>query len=283
MAPLLELRQAVVYRGEHRVFDGLNLCLPQGQSCAVLGPNGAGKSTLLKILARELYVLPGGTCRILGQERWNVFDLRRHLGIVSDELQLRFHRGVRVLDAVVSGFFASVGVYPNLQVSSAQRLAAHQALDEMGVKDLWQRDFDSLSAGERRRVMVARALVHRPLTLVLDEPTTSLDLAASFSLLERLQHLVSTGVSLVLVTHHIEEILPEIEWVVLLEHGTVHCQGKKPEVLRGPLLSAVFGTALDVVESNGYYRPIPRPARSPQEEEGRASGGRGKKGVTSPC
>ena len=245
--------------GNQIILHDLVLEIPQGESTAILGPNGAGKTTLLKLLTRDLYPLRGArtAVRILGRDRWNVFDLREQMGLVSHELQIRYQRRVRGSDVVLSGFFASIGVYPHQALSDEHRERATAVMERVGVHHLAERTFDTLSAGEQRRFLLARALVHDPHTLLLDEPTTSLDLKASFELLGLLRELAREGKTLLLVTHHLREIPPEIDRVVLLRAGRIVFDGRKEEALTSQRMSALFEVPMRIVEQKGFYQALP--------------------------
>ncbi|HEX7916852.1 ABC transporter ATP-binding protein [Rudaea sp.] len=257
--PLLELDDARLMRGGNEVLRGLTLRIVPGQHTAIVGPNGAGKSSLVRMIHRDDYPLAhdDGTppMRILGRTRWDVFELRKHLGIVSGDLQQRLidEDLVDGLDAVVSGFFASHVLSFNHAVTNAMRSAAKTALDRLGAAHLAHRRFATLSTGEARRVLIARALVHHPGALLLDEPTAGLDFVAQRTLLESLRGLAQGGTTVVLVTHHLEEILPEIDHVILLCEGRVFAQGPKHEVLRSETLSAQYAAAIRVRRNGGYY------------------------------
>ncbi len=260
MSPLVELRDVTVLRGGRAALDGVTLTIPRGQHVAVLGPNGAGKSTLLRLLNGEFFPLrrPGVRMRLLGLDRWNAFELRHGLGVVSHELQAGQHGWLAGRDVVRSGFFASVGVHRHQKLTDAERRRADRAAEAMGVRDLHDRRFDSLSAGEQRRLLLARALVHAPHTLLLDEPATGLDLRAAFDLMERLRALAASGTALVIVTHHVDQVPPEVERVVLLRAGRVFADGRKHEVLTEENLSALFEVGLQVVERDGHFQVLPR-------------------------
>ena len=257
--PLLELANVTVVRGGRRALDGVTLSIPRGQNTAVVGPNGAGKSTLLRMLNGEFFPLrrPGVRMRLLGRERWNVFDVRRQLGVVSHELQASHHGWLSGLDVVCSGFFASVGIYRHQALSETQKRRAAAAAESQGAAGLLDRRFETLSSGEQRRLLLARALVHEPHTLLLDEPATGLDLRAAFSLMERLRALATGGTTLIVVTHHIDQIPPEVERVVLLKAGRLLADGPKGEVLTGAALSELFEIDVDVVERGGWFRVLP--------------------------
>ncbi len=258
-AALLEVDQASVMQGERLVLDRVSLRIAAHQHTAILGANGSGKSTLVKLIARQLYPLARGdgssAVRIFGRDRWPVSDLRRLLGIVSPSVQLDYTSDtpVEVFDAVVSGFFAARGVARNHHVTERMRERAREALAHVGAMHLVGRSLASLSTGEARRVLIARALVHRPLALLLDEPCTGLDMASRRRFLESLRELARTGTTLLLVTHHVEEILPEIDHVVVLRDGRILQQGSKADMLTDRTLSAAFGARARVTRHGDYY------------------------------
>jgi iron complex transport system ATP-binding protein len=254
MVPLLELHNVTVRLGSHTALDRVSLTIGQSEHVAILGANGSGKTTLLRLLLREVYPLPtsDGSMRVLGLERWNVAEMRASFGVVNHELvqQCRRHR-VGVLEAVVSGFFSSVGLWPNHLVSDEMRSRARAALVRIGAAHLLGRRVHELSSGEARRVLIARALVHSPRTLVLDEPTNSLDPVAMHELRGQLLALMREGVHLLLVTHHLHELLPGMDRVVLMRQGRVSHDGARRDLLREDVLTEVFGGPVRLVEHDG--------------------------------
>lgn len=259
--PLIEIANATLWRGSTRVFDKLDLVIAQHERVAIVGPNGSGKTTLLKAFNREIYPVasPASVFRILGRERWNVWELRRHIGIVSQDLQQRYTPSTTALEVVVSGFHSSIGVHGVLadRVTRQQFEAAAAALAELGVGDLAKQPLASMSTGQQRRVILARALVHRPETLILDEPTAGLDFAASFDYLQRIRELSAAGRNIVIVTHHLNEIPPEVERVVLLREGRIFADGRKDAVLTEANLSEVYGVRVRVATIDGFYLAYP--------------------------
>jgi len=262
MNPLLELTDASVELGGTRVLDGLTLSIRVGEHTAILGPNGAGKSTLTRLLTLEHYPLAGtdgiAPIRVFGQERWDVFALRSRLGIVSADLHERFVRGnanglLTGLDAVVSGFFATHGIFVHQRVTDSMRRQAMTALERVDAGRLAGATIDTMSTGEARRILIARALVHQPEVLVLDEPTRGLDLVSRHRFMERVQSIAQQGTTILLVTHHVDEIIPEIGRVILLRRGRIACDGAKEDVLTGPNLGDAFGAPLVVDETGGYF------------------------------
>ena len=253
---LLDLQNIFVQRNGRFALNGLNLQIQSGEHVAVLGPNGSGKSTLLKLLLRECYPLlrPETRLEILGQDHWNIFELRDQLGIVTNDLMAQCTRDITGRELVLSGFFGSVGLWPNHRLLNGMEETAHAAMSRLGVAHLKNRWTDELSSGEARRLLIARALIHNPRTLVLDEPTTSLDLLAQREMRHQMQQLAGTGVGLLLVTHHLEEIIPEIRRVVLLQAGRVFADGSKTELLTSRNLSALFGAPVQVSREGDFYR-----------------------------
>jgi iron complex transport system ATP-binding protein len=254
--PLLQLHNVSVQRGDRLALNSINLRIDSGEHVAILGPNGSGKSTLIQLITRECYPLANecSSFQILGRSSWNIFELRSHLGIVSNDLMARCTRDITGRELVLSGFFGSIGIWPNHHVTEEMRAAAQSAMQRLDVAHLAGRWLDEVSSGEARRLLIARALIHNPSTLLLDEPATSLDLAALRELREHLSALARGGLSLLLVTHHLDEIIPEIERVVLLQKGRIFADGRKQEVLTSQQLSGLFGVPLEVSSAAGYYR-----------------------------
>ena len=256
--PLIELDRASVVRGDATVLHELSLRIVAGQHTAILGPNGCGKSSFIKLINRELYPLARegeAPVRVMGRERWNVNELRTHLGVVTGDLgrDLLEMPGLTATEAVLGGFFASFVVPPDREVTPAMHEHARMALEQAQALPLAERAFAELSTGEARRVLIARALAHRPRALLLDEPTAGLDLVAQRHFLSLLRDLATQGITLVLVTHHIEEIIPEIDRVVLLRAGRVVADGTRARTLTDKHLSATYGAALQVRRAGDYY------------------------------
>jgi iron complex transport system ATP-binding protein len=257
--PLIEFHNVTVQRGDRTVLDGLTLSIAPGEHVAILGPNGCGKSTLIKLISRELYPRhkpEPWSLRILGRDRWHLFDLRNHLGLVSNDWMQMCTRDYSGYEIVLSGFFGSVGIWPNHEVTPAMEQKACEVMALLEIPHLADRNTNEMSSGEARRILIARALVHDPQALVLDEPTTSLDLHATYELREILRKLAAGGISIVMVTHHLPDIIPEISRVIVLREGRVFRDGPKDEVLRAEPLSALFGIPVEVLERSGYYHVL---------------------------
>jgi iron complex transport system ATP-binding protein len=243
----LEMRAVNVARGDRVVLRDVNLSIRAGEHVAILGPNGCGKSTLILAMTCQLYpiVQPGMLVRIFGRERWDLTELRRHFGVVSSgpmgaELPGERTAATSGLNAVIAGFFSASTLWPNLHVTDEMRERAREALDRMEATHLGEQLVGTMSAGEKRRILIARALVHRPQQLLLDEPSNALDLAAQRELREALRRLAREGTGLVMVTHHLGDILPEIARIILMRDGRIVADGPRDELLTESRLSELF-------------------------------------------
>lgn len=260
-APLLQLTNASVVKNGVRVLDRLSLSIAEGEHTAILGPNGAGKTALIHLLTHDHYPLAGeetSPVRVLGRDRWNVTELRACLGIITPDLHHQFVEGhsagrIRGLDAAVSGFFATRGFLHGMEVTPAMREDGRAALARVEAAHLADRRLDEMSTGEARLVLIARALVTRPRALVLDEPTTGLDIVARGRFLLMMRRIAVEGTTILLVTHHVEEIVPEIERVVLLQRGKVAGDGPKAVMLTAERLGALFEAPVTLDRVDGYY------------------------------
>ena len=249
----LELENVNVARGDRIVLHDIHLSIRAGEHVAILGPNGCGKSTLIFTMTCQIYpmVQPGMRVRIFGRERWDLTQLRKHFGIVASGLTGTELPGERTavttgLDAVIAGFFSASTLWPNLHVTEEMRERAVEALERMEALHLARQLVGEMSAGEKRRILIARALVHRPRQLLLDEPSNALDLAAQRELRESLRRLAAEGTGLVLVTHHLGDILPEIERIILMRDGRIVGDGPREELLTAPKLSELFNAPVRI-------------------------------------
>jgi iron complex transport system ATP-binding protein len=252
---LIDIRGVTVMRGRKIALSDFNLCIGLAEHVAILGPNGCGKSTLIKTITRECYPVhrKDSSISILGEESWDVFRLRSRLGIISNDLMLSCTGEACGRDVVLSGFFSSTAIWPNHEVDKEKRELADAALAELKISHLAERAVSEMSSGEARRVLIARALVHRPSALLFDEPCNSLDLAAQQSLRNTMSNLAKAGTAIILVTHELADIVPEIQRVVLMSGGRVVADGAKEEVLRVERLSDLFGIDLEMTRRDGHF------------------------------
>jgi iron complex transport system ATP-binding protein len=256
---ILDIQHAQIDRGDTCVFDDLSLVLERDQHTAIVGPNGAGKSTILKLLAGDVHAVPKDetVIKLFGEIQWNVWDIRKRLGIVSHDLQHQYMEQVTGLKVVLSGYHASIGTYGHQDFTYAHIARARAMMEDMGIGAMIDRRYGAMSTGEQRRCLLARALVHGPSVLVLDEPTSGLDLTATFHYLDLVRGYMRKGKTILLVTHHIHEIPPEIRRVVLLKKGKILEDGEKGRVLSEKNLSEIFDCPVTLVYAKGWYQVLP--------------------------
>ena len=252
---LLSLAHVTVIRGDRVALRDISLEIACGEHVCILGPNGCGKSTLIKTITRECYPLAqeGSCISILGRERWDVFELRSLLGIVSPDLLASCTTDSTGLDVVLSGFFSSTRIFPHQHPDSNHRKRADETLARLGIAHLASRAVAEMSSGEAKRTLIARALVHNPQTLLFDEPSNALDIGAQLQLRDTMRELAKGGIGILLVTHHVSEIFPEMERVVLLREGRILADGPKPSVLTEEQLSKLFGAPIRLGRHDGYF------------------------------
>ncbi len=253
MSDAIEILDATVISGGTEILRGMSLVLRSGEHACILGPNGSGKSTLVRLIAGDVHAAykEPPAIRLFGQERWNLFELRGRLGIVSDALQSAHSVADSVLDVALSGFYGSVGLPLRAEPTPEMIEKAERAAERMGMGRLLGRRASTLSSGEMRRALVARALVHEPEMLLLDEPYTALDIAAKAAFSGSVAALAASGHSIVLVTHDLSEIGPEIERVVLIKGGRVFADGPKRALLNAETMSELYGIRVRVEREEG--------------------------------
>jgi iron complex transport system ATP-binding protein len=260
---IVDLAHVYVARGASVVLRDVSLRLGRGEHAVILGPNGCGKSTLLKTITCELYPLVRDETRveIMGRQRWDLTELKRRMGVVSAEVPPRQALATSGLDAVVTGFFGSSTLWPNLVVTQEMRDHAEDILRMVGGELLREKLVGEMSAGQQRRVMIARAIAgNQGVTsednaqmLLLDEPSNALDLAAQQDLRELLRELAAKGTAILLITHHVADVIPEIERVALMRDGRIAADGSKAELLTEDVLSELFGRGIHMSERDGYF------------------------------
>lgn len=252
--PLLEFENITVMRNERKVLDSLSVRVGEGENIAILGPNGSGKSSFIKAVTREYYPISQKGTRFLvhGKDRCDVFEMRSLLGIVTTDLQYRFHRDLSGREVILSGFFSSVGLY-NRKITADMERKADWILEFLEIEDLQDRAMAEMSSGEARRFLIGRALVHDPKTLILDEPTTSLDLHALHTFRAVLRKIAQSGTGIIMVTHNLYDIIPEISRVILMMEGKFWKDGPKAEILTDGYISSLFQAPVHIKEEGGYY------------------------------
>ena len=262
MPPFLHLAHVNVARGDNVVLHDINLTVNTGEHIAILGPNGCGKSTLIKTITCECYPLaqPETKVSIFGRERWDLTELKKRLGVVSPELPGRPTLHTSGRDAVLTGFFSSSTLWPNLTVTETMQARADEVLAQVDAIDLANKPVGEMSAGQQRRIMIGRALVGSSSAadgatqmLLLDEPSNALDMAAHTDLRNLLRKLAQQGTGILLITHHIADILPEIDRILMMKDGRIVADGPKADLLTAPRLRDLFKTDVQISERDGFF------------------------------
>ncbi len=254
-SPLLAFSHVTVMRGDREALQDITLDIACGEHVCILGPDGCGKSTFIKTITRECYPLAreGSSVAILGRERWNIFELRSLLGIVSPDLLASCTTDATGRDVVLSGFFSSTRIFPHHRPDPQHLSRAGAALERLGIAHLASRPVAHMSSGEAKRTLIARALVHEPQTLLFDEPSNALDISTQLQLRDTIRELAQTGLGILLVTHHVSEIIPEIDRVVLLREGRILADGPKSSILTAENLSKLFNARIRLGQHDGFF------------------------------
>jgi iron complex transport system ATP-binding protein len=254
----IELDNVSLVRGGAYILDNISLKIPIGESVAIIGPNGSGKTSLMNILkgnARPYYDERRTTiCKLFGNERWNIFDLRKKLGIVSTHLQSRFNDNASLGAVILSGFFRTIDVYKDHKITDAMVIAAENAASRVGISDKLKRDVGKLSLGEMRRALIARALVAEPEMLLLDEPMTGLDIVMMDKFKTLFDFLIDKGTGIIMITHSLEDIPKNVHRVIMMKDGKIFNDGSKDRALTSENVSSLFSAPMKVTEENGTYR-----------------------------
>jgi iron complex transport system ATP-binding protein len=251
----VRLEHVNVMRGERKVLHDVSLAIAEGEQIALLGPNGCGKSTLLKVLTCELYPLaePAMRVSLFGRERWDVTELKKRLGVVQNELPGKPMLKATGLEAVLTGFFSSSTLWPNLTITAEMRERAEAMLERVGAASLRGHVFGEMSSGQQRRILIARALVASAGCLLLDEPSNTLDLFAQRELRELMRTLARQGTTIILITHQVADIVPEMKRVLMMRDGRIAADGGREELLTEGRLGELFGTEVRLVERGGFF------------------------------
>jgi iron complex transport system ATP-binding protein len=252
---VVRMDRVAVRRGATTLLRDVDWAVELDERWVILGPNGAGKTTLVRLAAAELHPT-AGIVHVLEERlgRVNVFELRTRIGLASAALGQRVPNDEIVRDVVVSAGYGVLGRWQE-QYDSTDTDRADDLLDTMGVRGLAGREFGTLSEGERKRTLIARALMTDPELLLLDEPAAGLDLGGREDLVGRLAALAADpdAPTSVLVTHHVEEIPVGYSHALLLREGGVVAAGLLEDVLTDENLSATFGLPLSVQKRRGRY------------------------------
>lgn len=254
----LELRNVSVVRDGQRILDKVTLDIDVGEDVAIIGLNGSGKTTLLKLLRGDVYPYDDDECEysmtIFGEKRWNIFELRSRMGVVSMDLQNKFSSQTTVREVIGSGFFGSLDVFKTMTVTPEMEEHIRKNAFDMGIDDILDRTVEGLSLGEMRRTLIARALVPNPKMLILDEPMTGLDIVMKSKFRKMFDILIDHGICIVMITHELSDIPHKIDRIVMIRDGKIVGDGKKSELLTDEKVSELYGENIKVESTDGIYR-----------------------------
>jgi len=257
LPPILEMKNVTVIQGDKnkKVLDAVSLTIQAGENVAILGPNGAGKTSLIRTITREYYPVAhrNTVLRVMGEDHWNLFELRNLLGIVSGGLQLACAREIPGIEMILSGFFGGIGLHQRQRVTARMREKAGEVLRFLEIAHLKNREMSVMSSGEARRFLIGRAIIHDPKALILDEPTNGLDLRATHHFKKVIRKIVHSGASIILVTQNLQDIIPEISRVVLMKGGKIVKDGPKKDALTQASIRELFNVPVEVHQKDGYF------------------------------
>lgn len=237
---IIELQNVSLHREKTQILKNISWNIKKGEHWALIGPNGAGKTSLLKIISGNLWP-SSGKVKILGKEfgKADLRELKKKIGWVSSFLVEKIPNNEDILEIVISGKFASFGVYE--AITEGDKKKAKELLKLLDCGYILDRSFNVISQGEKQKVLIARALMAEPLILLLDEPCIGLDIKANENLLNSISKICrETKTTIIYVTHHIDEIVKEIDNALLIKDGKIFRQGKKEDVLNKNSLDSMF-------------------------------------------
>ena len=254
-----DLKNINVYIDQNKILSDININLRYGENILILGPNGSGKSTFLKLLNRSIYPITSNdsSFKLFNKENINIWDLRNKIGFLFKEMEQRVNHGVKLYDVISSGFSGIFNSrYSNL-LSEREKIKINNLITEWELSTIIHKEFQSLSDGQKRRGLLARALVYEPDILVLDEPFSNLDIKSNFILNQNLNKLIKQSVNIIYVTHSIESILPKTNRVLLIKEGKIIDDGSPYDLINTKTLSELFNISIKVIEQEGYWRMLP--------------------------
>jgi len=252
---IIELKNATVIKENFTLLDSISLSIDNGEHTAIIGPNGSGKTTLLKLFTKDYYPFYTNKSyvKLFGKSNWDLFELRSKIGIVSDNLKASYNLNCTGIETILSGFFGSIGIYSTHKINETMKNKSNEIMDFLNISQLSDKTLSQMSSGEFNRFLVGRALVNDPDVLVLDEPTANLDIKSTYVFLSYISKIAKHGKTIIMVTHHIYDIIPEINRVIMLKNGKIFKDGKKKDILNSINISALFDFKIEIIKNNGHY------------------------------
>ena len=252
-------RNIDVYIEQKKILSRININLNHGENILILGPNGSGKTTFLKLLNRSIYpiITSNSSLKLFNKENINIWDVRRKVGFLFKEMEQRVTNDVNLYDLIASGFSGTFNSrYSNL-ISKAESAIIENLINEWELEKIIKKKFQSLSDGQKRRALLARAMVYEPDFLVLDEPFSNLDLKSNFILNKNINKQIDKSTNIVYVPHNIESILPKTNRVILIKEGKIINDGDPNSIINSKIVSDLFQISINVIKQDNYWRAIP--------------------------
>ena len=254
--PIVEIFNSTVIKNNFTLLDSISLKISNGEHAAVIGPNGSGKTSLLKLITKDyypVYAVNKSFVKIFDNPNMPIFELRSRIGILSDNLQNTYNRRCVGRNVILSGFFGSIGIYEYQEITEKMQQKVDEILDFLEIKNLSHKKLDEMSSGEVNRFLVGRALVNEPDVLILDEPTSSLDLKSASIFLTYIQKIAKKGKTIIMVTHNLHDIIPEIDRIIMMKNGKIFKDGQKEMLLTSDNMSGLFDSKIKVINNNQYF------------------------------
>ena len=254
-----EFKYIQVFINQKQILENINTTFKYGENIVILGPNGSGKTTFLNLINRSIYpkVSKNSSFKLFNEENINIWDIRKKIGFLFKEMEERVNKGVTTYDLILSGF---TGLYNSRKYNllTANELNSIEYLiDELGLSNIVNKDFHSLSDGQKRISLLARALVYNPKLIVIDEPFSNLDIKSNHFLIKVLIKLMLQSINLIYVTHSLDSIIPQTNRVILFKDGKIIKDGKPDEIINSNVISDLFDTSINVVKYKNHWRTIP--------------------------
>jgi len=260
---IIELDKASVIKENKIILDEISLSIEEGEHTAIIGPNGAGKTTLMKLITGDIHpIFKKGlpAVKLFGKTSNSIWDLKRKIGIITNDLQEKYKEqaaGTTGLEVVLSGLSSSIGLFYHNKVTNDNIKQAKSLMKNLDITHLENQPFYHMSSGEARRNIIARSLISDPQVLTLDEPTTGLDITAQYDLYNTMREVIKLNKTIIIITHHIEEIIQDFKQIIMIKQGKVFMQGKKEDILTTQNVSELFDVPIKVYRSdNGIYHFI---------------------------
>tara|TARA_Y100001968_G_scaffold232250_1_gene215044 strand:+ start:409 stop:1200 length:792 start_codon:yes stop_codon:yes gene_type:complete len=250
-----ECQSVEVWDHDHRIFENLTLKLNKNQYTMILGPNGAGKSAIVGLINRTLYPIfkNESFLKLFGKNNINIWDLRTKIGVITSEIEARFHKEEVVFDLVRTGLYNSLSMKQHKDINDNDLIKVNKVLEQSYLKDIKDYKFKILSDGQKRRVMIARALINDPEILVLDEPTSRLDIKSKLILLESLTNFSKKGTTILHITHDTDLVSEIVDRVILVKSGTIIGDGSPNIIMTSKNLSKLYDLDLKVEKIKGKW------------------------------